>query len=292
MAAISDDYILKFAQMIKNGKFRHIVIITGAGISTNAGIPAYRFSHDIDKNRNLKDRSMWGFFEIMKTEFAGATPEDIFTRSFFDDNNVGSNSAYQAQIEIMRQADPTATHKFCKWVHDQGWLRRVYTQNIDGLHQKGGLPDGVVVEFHGSIFKNNIVLYGDRIPKSATALLLDDFVINPVPVDLILVMGTSLQVAPFCAIPNLAPKACTRALIDVCPQNIYKNAWSKKKIDYDYMYGLYGSDRPSSRSYCTFSKDRVKRRVTLRPLWGWRSKYKSQYIIRSDCDDFVGLIVS
>ena len=48
---------------------------------------------------------------------------------------------------------PTATHHFCAWLHKRGWLKRVYTQNVDGLHTHStvGLPEELVCEVHGAL---------------------------------------------------------------------------------------------------------------------------------------------
>ena len=45
-------------------------------------------------------------------------------------------------------AQPQAAHRFCAWLHRQGWLRRVYTQNVDGLHRKAGSNP---IEIHGTV---------------------------------------------------------------------------------------------------------------------------------------------
>ena len=63
----------------------------------------------------------------------------------------------------------------------------------------------------------SLVLYGDDLPKRFTDCCDQDFSINNDKlgnVDLVLVFGTSLQVAPFCAIPNMALKGCTRVLVN------------------------------------------------------------------------------
>jgi len=100
MAASFDAHISKLADNIRDGKFKNIIFVTGAGISTNSGIPDYRSSS--------------GFFEIMKKEFPVADASDIFTRFFFMKHHVSSNPVYQEQIEIIKNAIPSVTHKFCK----------------------------------------------------------------------------------------------------------------------------------------------------------------------------------
>lgn len=177
-------------------------------------------------------------------------------------------------IEFILQAQPTATHYFCKTLYDKGLLKRVYTQNIDGLHQKAGLPEDLVVEYHGSLIKNNVVLYGDNISNDVINKTIDDFVNTPV--DLVLVMGTSLQVAPFCALPNLVNKHCTRVLVDIKPENTFRNEWTVKK-DPDDMYAT------SANTTMKFGN----RTVTLKSFWQKPSKWKNQHVIKSDCDNWV-----
>lgn len=181
---------------------------------------------------------------------------------------------------MIEQAEPTPTHMFCKYLYDHKWLRRIYTQNIDGLHQKAGVPDDYVVEYHGSILKNNVVLYGDKISDEVTKQTIEDFN-GLVPIDLMLVMGTSLQVAPFCAIPNLVNKSCVRILVDINPKNAFKNDWSIKKFNPEEMY-----TSPPSLSVIKIGN----RVVSLRPQWAKPEKWRNQYIIQSDCDLWVALI--
>jgi NAD-dependent SIR2 family protein deacetylase len=193
---------------ILNNEFKNIIVVTGAGVSTNSGIPDYR--------------SPSGFFDDLKKEFNIQDPTLLMTRSFVDKCDIYDTSIYKERIKIFEQAIPTISHNFCKYLYDKNLLRRVYTQNIDGLHQKAGLPDDMAVEYHGSLSKNNVILYGDSIDKKVINQTINDFV-DYKDVDLIIVMDTSLQVAPFCAIPNLVKKTCTRVLVDKTPSNCYKN---------------------------------------------------------------------
>lgn len=251
---------------IRAGHYQHIIVATGAGISTNAGIPDYR--------------SSTGLFASIVGQYGLSNPEDVFSRR--------SNVDLSPIFEQFTNAEPTPAHIFCKWLHTQGWLRRVYTQNIDGLHQKAGLPEEMVVEFHGSIKESNVTLYGDTIQTSVIEQTVEDFELNPIPVDLIIVMGTSLQVAPFCAIPNLVLPTCPRVLVDLCPSNAFRNSFVKRKPTYDCMYDC---SAPAPRSTCTFRKGRRKRVVSLRPQWVGRSKWTTQYIIAMDCDAWVQSIL-
>ena len=127
---------------IISGEFKNIVIVTGAGISTNAGIPDYRSSSGI-------------FSQLMKIFPQATDPSNLFSREFVETYNIYDHSVYKENLKSIEKAEPTLSHYLCKYLYNKGWLKRIYTQNIDGLHQKAGLPDEFVVEYHGSLFLNN-----------------------------------------------------------------------------------------------------------------------------------------
>lgn len=272
-------------EKIRNGEFKNIVVCSGAGVSTNSGIPDYR-SDD-------------GLFAQFSEIYPGYEPSEIFSRSFRDNNpDIIENEEYINFINLITKADPTPSHNLCKWFHDKGWLKRVYTQNIDRLYLKTGLPKNKVVEFHGYIHKNDdgsiedkVVLYGDDIPDHIENYIVDDFIKNyeedNSSVDLMIVMGTSLQVAPFCAIPNIVNKSCTRLLVDINPENAYNNLYNKQ-----VNIGYYTSSYDHIKTWTTFGHNSNKRKVSLTPQWNKNNgKWKKQYIIESDCDVFSELIM-
>ncbi|CAH6420285.1 Sir2 family protein [uncultured virus] len=267
---------MSLISQIASGQFKRIIVLTGAGISTSADIPDYR--------------SKAGIFARLMKEFSEATsPQDMFSRSFVSkykvyEHPIYKHPIYKQLVQDINNAVPTPAHMLCKWFYDKGWLARVYTQNIDGLHQKAGLPDDMVIEYHGSLVHNNVVLYGDAIPPHAILQTTIDFVYSKDPIDLMLVMGTSLQVAPFCALPNLVPKSCTRILVDIHPENTFVNDWSYKKVNPEGMYQF---------SIMTSSTMKFgKRKVSLRPQWKRHSKWKSQYIVKSDTDGWSREVMS
>lgn len=219
---------------------------------------------------------------------------------------------------------PSNAHTFCGWLHKQGWLKRVYTQNVDGLHQKGGVPDEMVFEAHGSLQKQSTVLYGDPLPDAFAECCNVDFPPHqPVGgggggggggcagdgdgdatgpggggdgggvVDLVLVFGTSLQVAPFCGVPNMAPRGCTRVLINRSLADCTTNAWGEcaprlRSRQSDYGSGARGSDCRMSATSMRIGK---RKAVPLRPLWGVkdaRKKNWAQLLVEDDCDAAVG----
>jgi len=245
-----------FIDYIEENTIRNVIILSGAGISTNAGIPDYR--------------SSGGSFSTL-TE----NPQNILSRS--STNKVMRDEYLRTLEEKMDLVEPTKSHLLGKILNDMGILKRIYTQNIDSLYQKAGVPDDKIVEFHGSFKKDNVVLYGDSIKKEVLEYVEKDLIRDVEDVDLLIVMGTSLQVAPFCALPNMVLKDCCRVLVDICPQNAFKNPFSKVEIT---PYSFYGSGGVTS--YIKFGKHKV----TLRPHWSRNKRWKNQFIIKEDCDIF------
>lgn len=197
---------------IISGKYKNIIICSGAGVSTSSGIPDYRSSAGIFNQLS------------QKYKINGML---IFTRSYINSNpHIKQDPIYVEFKQTMVDALPTPAHYLAKQLNDLGFLRRVYTQNVDGLYQKTGLPEDKIVEFHGNFIKDTTVLYGDPIPPSVITSLNNDM--NDKEVDLIIVMGTTLKVAPFCNIPKMVSNECQRVLVDLYPNEV---EWSYMKND-------------------------------------------------------------
>lgn len=108
-----------------------IVFFSGAGISTDSGIPDFRSETGLYKN-NLHAE------EIISHSFFMINPKEFY--SFYKDKMVFEN------------AKPNFGHEFIKKLEDSGKKVSVVTQNIDGLHQLAGSKR--VYELHGSIHRN------------------------------------------------------------------------------------------------------------------------------------------
>ena len=216
------DQELSLNERIKNGEFKRIVVLTGAGISTGAGIPDYRSEGGI-------------FNELMGAFPLVTTPEMLLSRSFVNQHKVFEHEIFLKHVEAFKNATPTNSHKLCKWLHDKGWLVRVYTQNIDGLHQKVGLSDDMIVEYHGSLIKNNIVLYDDKIPSTVLNQSRLDFTNNLNPIDLVLVLGTSLKVFPFGSLPDKVPYGTMKLLVDNDPNHEVGKKWKLLEFRHDFI---------------------------------------------------------
>jgi NAD-dependent deacetylase len=122
-----NEKIAQIAAKIKSGG--NNVVFTGAGISTESGIPDYRSQGGIwDKFRPVY------FDEFMSSKDARA-------------------EYWRRWVELYQDiaaAQPNAAHLALAKLNDMGLLQAVVTQNIDGLHQDSGLPDEKIVELHGN----------------------------------------------------------------------------------------------------------------------------------------------
>lgn len=130
----------KLAKDLKAGSFRNIVFMVGAGISTAAGIPDFR-SPTTGLYANLSSYNL-------------PYPEAIFELSYFRKH---PDPFYQLALEINpnKYNEPTPFHNFIADLAERGWVKRVYTQNIDTLERLAGVPSDIVVEAHGSFAGNH-----------------------------------------------------------------------------------------------------------------------------------------
>ena len=120
-----------------------IVAFTGAGVSTESGIPDFR--------------SVDGLYR-QKFEYP---PEMIISHSFFEKNPAYFFDFYRDKMMPLGY-EPNITHRVLAQWEQEGKLHAVVTQNIDGLHQKAG--SCCVHELHGSILRNYCLRCGKRYP--------------------------------------------------------------------------------------------------------------------------------
>ena len=111
----------------------NIVFFGGAGVSTESGIPDFR--------------SVDGLYH----QQYDYPPETILSHTFYRQKPDEFYRFYRAKM-LCLDAKPNAAHlKLAQW-EQEGKLRAVITQNIDGLHQAAGSK--VVLELHGSVLRN------------------------------------------------------------------------------------------------------------------------------------------
>lgn len=182
---------------------RSAVVLTGAGVSTDSGIPDFR------SENGLYSKVSQRTFEI---EFFFDSPDEYYAIAI-------------EHIHTLADKEPNAIHRLLAKLEAQGLIRAVITQNIDGLHQKAGTEN--VIEFHGDVtrffctrcdkpFKRKFVdtqIKADGIPfcDACGALIRPGIVFfgDPIPMealydsqalvqtaDLFITMGTSLAVNP------------------------------------------------------------------------------------------------
>lgn len=267
------------AERIHRGDFTNIVVCTGAGVSTNSGIPDYR--------------SEGGVFDKIREAYPemARDPTRVLTRNFQNSHpDFQLSSFWTSFMDTLSDCNPTESHKLCLWLHDKCWLKRVYTQNVDGLHTKCGLPASKVVEFHGHLPISSAILYDEPIHEDSLTQLFNDLIRdeeddNLPSVDLMLVMGTTLLVSPFCVIPNLVKESCTRVYVSADASSI--RAGSRGE-------GGLANSSPFKFSGKTKDGKNLKRVVSGRSWWGsTRSKWRTrEYIFELDCDDFSRGVIS
>lgn len=111
----------------------NIVFFGGAGVSTESGIPDFR--------------SVDGLYH----QQYDYPPEQILSHSFYLQKTEEFYRFYRNKM-LCLDAKPNAAHKALARLEQEGKLRAVVTQNIDGLHQKAGSRK--VLELHGSVHRN------------------------------------------------------------------------------------------------------------------------------------------
>ena len=200
------DYINTLKKLIEESNY--IVFFGGAGVSTASGIKDFR----------SKD----GLYN-MKYDYP---PEEILSHTFFVNNTHEFYKFYKDKMNCL-DALPNYCHKYLTKLENNGKLKAIITQNIDGLHEKAKSKN--VYELHGTIYKNHCmecnkfydakyVFECDDIPtcecggiiKPDVVLYeegLDDKTINESikhmsNADLLIIAGTSLTVYPASGLIN------------------------------------------------------------------------------------------
>lgn len=121
------DLIRRAAEVMRNS--RQTIVVTGAGISTEAGIPDFRGENGIYRQLG-EDRVM----RIINIDFFRHNPEEFYTfyRKYFD----------------FPAVEPSKAHYMLARMEKEGYISGIVTQNIDNLHQKAGSKK--VIPIHGN----------------------------------------------------------------------------------------------------------------------------------------------
>jgi NAD-dependent deacetylase len=191
---------------------RKTIALTGAGISVESGIPDFRSAG-----------GLWSKYD----------PEEYAHISAFRSNPAKVWQMIKDMMDLVLGAEPNPAHIALGELEEMGLLQVVITQNVDGLHQRGGSKE--VIEFHGSnqwlvclgcgyrqeaaclsledipprcpqcssILKPDVVFFGEPIPWEAQNRSFEE----AKTCDLVLVIGTSALVYPAAGIPPLAKQS-------------------------------------------------------------------------------------
>lgn len=128
---------------------QRIVFVTGAGISTAAGIPDFRGPNGL-WTKNPKAERL------------------AHIDHYLNDPEV-RELAWQARLSSAAwEARPTAAHRAITAVHERRQMLALVTQNVDGLHQAAGTPADGVIEVHGTMHWSICWTCGDRLAMSET----------------------------------------------------------------------------------------------------------------------------
>jgi NAD-dependent deacetylase len=206
---------------------RKIVVFTGAGISTESGIPDFRSPGGIWSRYNQDDLTYQKFRSHEK-----------FRKLYWEYD--------RARYPAMKRAMPNAAHEAVAEIEQSGRLAALITQNIDGLHAKAGNSPELIIELHGTVHKVICLDCGQWWPREVITEKMDQQGIGvpycphcdgplkcatiafgqalPAEVitraffhartcDLFLTIGSSLVVQPACSLPLEAKRAGARLIL-------------------------------------------------------------------------------
>lgn len=202
-----DEHVRALAELL--GTASRAWVLTGAGMSTESGLPDYRGPSGMWRNRRFEELAS---IEAMRRE-----PAEFW-------------EFYRMRLDHLGAAQPNAAHRALARLQDAGAIERVVTQNVDGLHQAAGSE--AVLELHGSLRVARCRSCGTELPIEEARLRWAadpeavprcdcDFVLGPGVVlfgealplaietafrlaeegDVVLALGTSLEVFPAAHLP-------------------------------------------------------------------------------------------
>jgi NAD-dependent deacetylase len=215
------DGIRRAAALLREA--RHAVALTGAGISTPSGIPDFR-SPEV----GLWERS---------------DPMEVASIYAFRRNPEAFYTWIRPMVTTLVEAKPNPAHLALAELEASGWLKAVITQNIDDMHQQAGSRE--VLELHGhlreatcincyqvvpseellddflasgdvprcaacgGVMKPNTVLYGEQLPIQTVNAAMA----HVRQADLMLIVGSSLEVVPASYLPGLVVERAGRLIV-------------------------------------------------------------------------------
>lgn len=211
---------------------RRPVVFTGAGVSTESGIPDFR-----------SPGGVWDRFDPREMTYQNFVGTEAGRRKYWE---IGRHS-----YPVMRKAQPNPAHLAIAELHRLDRLECCITQNVDNLHQRAGLPEEKVIELHGNatrarclacgapysrdevqrwleeegvdvpacprcggIVKPHTILFGEPMPAGAV----EEAERRARAADLFIVVGSSLVVYPAAYMPAHARHAgATLVIVNLTP---------------------------------------------------------------------------
>lgn len=194
----------------------HTVILTGAGMSTESGLPDFR--------------------SALKGVWNNQSPQELASIHAITHNREAFVEFYKTRIEGLTQFHPHKGHNIlAKW-EKLGLIQYVITQNVDGFHQEAGSENvadlhGTLRQLHchnckksypnmryingeydcecGGFLRPSVVLFGEALPDEATEVAQSE----ADRADLFVVLGSSLQVTPANLLPIKAKQKGAKLVI-------------------------------------------------------------------------------
>ncbi len=205
------DVMMDLAAVLQSS--RHAVVLTGAGASTESGLPDFRSKEGLWKN---------------------VDPMKLASMTALRQSPVEFYQFYRHRLSRLWGAQPNPVHRALAAMQRAGLIKELITQNVDGLHQAAGATS--VIEAHGSlrecvcltcerrfpstlidvevesfadlphcpecggVLKPGVILFEEALPVDAIKAALE----AAYQADLFLVVGSSLEVAPVGQLPAIA----------------------------------------------------------------------------------------
>lgn len=190
-------------------KGKHVTAFTGAGISVESGIPAFR---GVD--------GIWSTYD----------PEILDIENYKNNPDKTWPVIHELFYQFFKKAKPNRAHSFLAFLEEKKYLNSIITQNIDNLHQQAGSIN--IIEYHGNsnwlvctkcgerstvesiglnedtprcskdngLLKPDFVFFGEPIPSAAA----QNSILEAEKSDVMILIGTTGEVMPASMIPRMA----------------------------------------------------------------------------------------
>jgi NAD-dependent deacetylase len=195
---------------------RYTVVFTGAGMSTESGLPDFR----------SRNKGLWNNLDPARLASTEALNKHVDEFIQF----------YRSRVNAVNEYKPHKGHEILAELEKDGKVKAIITQNVDGFHQEAGSAN--VAELHGTLQKlhcqncgkpygkeaymeerytcdcggtvrPSVVLFGERLPEEAFRYALEE----TEKCDLFIVLGSSLTVTPANQFPLIAKENGAKLVI-------------------------------------------------------------------------------